>query len=53
MERSPTMECMEIWEWNGPAQWKIWKSGMERSRKIENIEIWEWNGPAQWKMWKI
>ena len=28
-----------ILEWNGPEQWKIWKSGMERSRTMENLEI--------------
>ena len=28
-----------IREWNGPEQWKIWKSGMERPRAIENMEI--------------
>ena len=74
MERSRTMEKMgygnrtvpnngknvEIWEWNGPKQWKIWKFRMERSRTMENMEIGngtvqnnrkygnlEWNGPAQ------
>ena len=36
MERSRKMENRE---WNGPEQWKIWKSGMEWSRKMENMEI--------------
>ena len=53
MERSQTMKNVEIWEWNGPEQWKIWKFGMERSRTIENTEIWEWNGPEQLNEWKF
>ena len=52
MKRSPTMKKMGygngtspnygkngIREWNGPAQWKIWKFGMEWSRTMENMEI--------------
>ena len=52
MERSPTMENMEIWngtvpnngkygnlEWKGPEQWKIWKFGLERSRTMEYMKI--------------
>ena len=48
MEWSPTKEIMEIrngtvpnngkyrnQEWNGPEQWKIWKSEMERSRTMK------------------
>ena len=53
MEWSRTMKNMEIWEWSGPAQKKIWKSGMEWSRTMENMEIWEWNGPEQWNVWKF
>ena len=48
MERSRAMENMEIGngtvpnnrkygnrEWNGPEQWKIWKSGFEQSRTMK------------------
>ena len=32
-------------EWNGPKQWRIWKSEIERSRTIKKNGIREWNGP--------
>jgi len=37
-------------EWNGPKQWKIWKSGMEQSRTIENMEIGNGTVPNNEKM---
>ena len=62
MEQSRTMENMEIWngtvphfgkngirEWNDPAQWKKWDTGMERSRTMKNMEIWNGTVPNNGK----
>ena len=73
MERSRTIENMEIGngtvpnngkneirEWNDPAHWKKWDTGIEQSRTMEKMgygnravpkngknRIREWNGPKQ------
>ena len=38
-------------EWNGTAQWKIWKFGNGMVPQNEKYEIREWNKPEQWEKW--
>ena len=51
MERSRTMKNMEIWEWNGPEQWNVWKFRNGTVPHNEKNGIRECNKPEQWKKW--